>query len=438
MSKYSVIAEDIIKKIIAGNFAGDKLPPFPKLAKDYNVSLQTAVRVVKYLESKGVVTCYPGNVGTRINRSHAILLSEHTVAVSKETDHKLVQPPRKKIRVVLSPYVGKTESFIQIAEKFSAFYPWIDVELLTSQEINDEMEQLSADAVIVLPNTCHALGKRGLLIPKNELPEYRCNALDFLPAHAYGAFFSWTVPVLFARKESPALESWEQILTDDRLYVALHVGLDTFAGYLLGNFEHSTCREDYIKLIHILHTLYDKALPGANLWSNALSSYQQKDCPVNMICSYYSGKNNFNIDFDEWEVRQIPATFSGDRHVPLFGYMLGVCKNASNPQEAWLWNNWLLRKESQEHLLSGGNTFSVDRDVFAAQKKLEPETGIAEQILQHSNIRELSHCFKYRFCSFASALLEQYFKQTVSLEKTVDELMQNTRDLVELDTIFHH
>ena len=437
MSKYSVIADDIIKKIVAGEFEGDKLPPFPKLANDYHVSLQTAVRVVKLLESKGVVTCHAGNIGTRINRNHAILLTEHAVPALKETDHKIVQPPRRKIRIVLSPYVGSVQSFIRMAEQFSEFYPWIDTELITSHEINDELEQLSADAVIALPNNCHALGRRGLLFSNKELPAYHMDPPDFLPEHEYGVFFSWTVPVIFAKKGVPELEHWEQLLTDDRIHFALHVGLDTFAGYMLDLFSMQDDRAAYTKLIHILHHLYRNALPGANLWANPHTAYQNAACPVNMICSYYSGKTCFNIDWNNWEMRRVPPTFSGEHKVPLFGCMLAVCKNAANPQEAWLWNNWLLRKEMQELLIPARSTFSSDRTVFERQRKSEPEIELADTILKNSYCRELSHCFKYRFCSFAFYHLEQYFKGNASLDQTVDHLIQCTRDLIALDSIFH-
>ncbi len=438
MSKYSIIADDIIKKIVAGEFAGDKLPPLPRLANDYHVSLQTAVRVVKLLESKGVVTCHAGNIGTRINRNHAILLSEHTVSSLKETDQKIVQPPRKKLRIALSPYVGEVTLFMRMAEQFSEYYPWIETELITSSEINDELEQLSPDAIIALPNNCHALGKRGLLFSNKDLPPCHVDPPAFLPGHEYGVFYTWTVPVIFAKKGTPELQSWEQLLTDDRIHFALHIGLDTFVEYLLDNFAAQSDRSAYSRMIHILHHLYRNALPGANLWANPHSAYQNADCPVNMICTYSSGKESFHFDWNNWEIRQIPPTFSGNQNVPVFGSMLAICKNAANPQEAWLWNNWLLRKDIQKLLIPDGNLFSVNRSIFEQQKGQDPQIAIAGKILQGSYCRELSHCFKYRFCSFAFYHLEQYFKGNVSLEKTVDELMQCTSDLIALDNIFHH
>jgi hypothetical protein len=92
----------------------------------------------------------------------------------------------------------------------------------------------------------------------------------------------------------------------------------------------------------------------------------------------------------------------------------------------------------QEQLISDDHLFSVNWNVFEQQKKQDPKIAIAGKILQGSYCRELSHCFKYRFCSFAFYHLEQYFKGNVSLEKTVDELMQCTSDLIALDNIFHH
>lgn len=151
--KYEKICCDVTKKIQKGAFQDNRLPSIRSLAKTYRVSLLTAYKAVKILESQGLIRCQPDGKST-------VILTDMQTGEFQEDDprgylhaaHWSVRKTRVKIRYLCPEYkTHLKDTWAEIFEDFARRYPWIEVVPVNIVFSNpDNMKQMCGDVVQIL------------------------------------------------------------------------------------------------------------------------------------------------------------------------------------------------------------------------------------------------------------------------------------------------
>ena len=206
-SKYEEVADSLLGRINRGVFRGGKLPSMSAIAKDYGVNLQTANRAVKFLEKRGIVSCFTGKKGTVINAARAELSAAASADGTFVADQVFGGKMRNRIRFVHNYFnTGMQSRFLECVRRFTQRYPWTEVEVIAVDTFTRiETGEIPYDTVLLIGRDVHSFSRRGSFKKLNGYPGLAgTDESEFCPGlwrncrwekDLYAVPFSWSVPL---------------------------------------------------------------------------------------------------------------------------------------------------------------------------------------------------------------------------------------------------
>lgn len=445
-SKYQLIKSDILKRIINGEFSDGKLPPMPKLAEDYQVSLLTARKAVKDLELQGAVSCQTGNVGTLIDRSRAEALG------NAEEQHLMVGQGFTIGRKVVVRFLFSS-FYLAVMEKvkklFSDRYPWAEIELIPAVNVHQLLaDGIGFDTVMLTGRDVADYAETGRL--RDLTPFGDPDAKTFLGTvwkhrNRYSFPFNWSVPLLYARPELPEIRSWHDFSAamnhtsmknlKPGLYLGFYSLFFSFLGNIKTRFPEHKVDSMLPEMLLLLNKLCTKDMMDSYHWNNQNALKAGLGDEFGMLCGYFSSLQNYiKTNSHSWRVSRMPLSRNGTPVIATDTLSLGT--DSSCPREAWLWIRFLLRADIQHLFAELPSFLSVRADIFREQELGPGIHDILEEEARNAIQPDLSSRSLYMLYSSIFPLLEQYFAGKMPLEKLVPEVKTLLEEISSLDHIY--
>jgi ABC-type glycerol-3-phosphate transport system substrate-binding protein len=456
-SKYKRISKDLLAQILSGKFESGKLPPLPKLAKEYGVSLMTASRAVKILEEEGIVSCGPGSIGTLIDERKARLYGPDNRENHIWSDQRKCGLQNVKLHYMAHDYQPSTkEIWDKIIADFSSEYPWITVEFENS---GSQQEEVKCDVFQIMGRDLKYYVRHKLLSDMTPFmhahPEtsgwFVGNLLDSCKfgEHLYGMPMLMNTPVIFYNKSivkhPPA--SWESFfalaeqLTAKGKSAAITLGLLSFFHHWIGNLkrefmnpEKNTELESALKLLKYLY-LVAPGLDGSGDPQKVSESFTNGD--VAMLCAYtspireYSRIRKFSLG-----IAPIPVAYK--QTGPLVEPVLNSINPCSNNQsEAWLFVKYLASPPIQRIIAEHHYAVPVHRGVLEGEfRDYSPELAkIITGRVSNMEFIGLSTQTMYSSYSRGYPVVEKYFHNELDIGVALEQLRVKMNEIFLIDEI---
>lgn len=427
MLKYQELANELLQEIIKGSFPDGKLPSMQKLSAEYSVSLQTAQSAIKSLAKKGIVTCMPGNAGTRINRARTEMIKQ-----SKQQtplyDHGL-SPECVTLRFVYTENLFNN-IMPKIVKSFEKRYPWVKLKLIPERNLARILEEgKEVDVIMVNGRDIPYLAQRGLLqeVPGNYPYLNNVNNASYFQSRCFGLAIAWTMPVIrFRRDLTQMLDQRDMYKTIAAMTetckaknAAINIGFYSLMHYFLGDLSKNHVlnnNDDRMirKTIEIFSCFCRDKSPGSYLWHNNELKESGNSVKFGYITSM-TKEDDSSQDYD------YVTTFSDTQAVPLTTISLGVAAKAQHPQESYLWCNFLLQEEIQQEFSNICGFLSPLQTVYRERCMEKLRSQLDSALLQAANVGMSSRGL-FMFYSSIYPILEEYFEGKRHLESTVQEI----------------
>jgi ABC-type glycerol-3-phosphate transport system substrate-binding protein len=461
-AKYEKMRKDILARILTGQFPDKRLPSIKQLADTYEVSLMTANRAVKLLEKAGIVQCRPGNVGTVIDEKQAALLCSQKDSRHIWTDINMFIEKRVKIRYLAGDYMPESQAlWEELTELFKVKYPWVDIEILTSECVADDLvENRKYDILQMFGRDVSSYQRQNHLMDITDLVNTSIDQDAFSPnvlshCNASGRFFALpgmvNTPVIYYNKEhfgenpTKLNRDWNSFLNSVKeevakeYYAAINMGISSALHYFVGDIHNlsqptvdKTALRELIKILKYV-TL---AAPNdvATQPANVIRSFLKQD--INFFCAYsaYIGEIMEKSDFD-WGILPMPKNPNG---TPIIETSVnGIDPASKHKKEAWLFIKFLSSQAAQDifardRKYTPVNNISFD-GTYTAQ---EPSAAkILKNIIKNARPSSVSSQNLYTIYSCISPVLEDYYSSHCQAEDTVDKVLENVREMLFLECL---
>ncbi|NMA19013.1 MAG: GntR family transcriptional regulator [Lentisphaerae bacterium] len=445
-SKYPEIAQELLRRIIAGEFQEDgRLPSMQHLSREYSVNLLTIKRAVKVLEKQNIVKCHSGNRGTTINFERANstgMVPMHHFAI----DEALSDMPCVQLNFI---HVTPMESSLKkISELFSQRYSWIKVNCIHDLKPQEAIrsDEHSYDIIETGVNNFPALTRNGRFIDLTETTGstgkltdagYISNSLDFCRTNGrlFGIPFLWHTALVFKEEKQP-LDSWdalESYLVQNHCKtskVIFAVGLLTLLLSFLGGFDKLRSKtlagklKKFIRFIRVL-------IRNSELYSDFVRNGRKADTVKGMIGYYCSW----------WELagqrhqHATPLPMNNGSKAMLHCTALAILSKTRHPQECWLWINFLQRPEIQDILNQEPYFFSARSSSFQRKDNNQELQATMEFCLENGEIMPVSTRGLFVFYTTALPFINQYLDDKLPEDALISELQDILETIIQLETM---
>lgn len=444
-SKYSEIMQELLQRIIAGDFPSGKLPSMQDLSKEYGVNLLTAKRAVKELEKRNIVQCHRGNRGTSINYERA-----HSSGMI-QSNRFAIDEALSDMSCVQLNYIHTTNletTLAKVSELFSSRYSWIKVNCIRDLKPQEAVraDEHSYDVIETGVNNFPSLIRSGSFLDLTETAgiagtltasRYIANSLDFCARDGrfFGLPFMWHTALIFKEGKQP-LDTWEALesyLAKNHCKsskIICEVGLLSLLIAFLGSFDKlksKTLTDNLKRFIHFIRVL----IKNSELRHEFLQNELQPD-EIKAMIGYYCSCRSFANH------RHLHATalpLHDGAKAMLHCTALGILAKTRHPQESWLWIKFLQRPEIQDILHQEPYFFSAQRDRFK-RKESNPELrAIMERCLENGEIMPVSNRGRFVFYNVALPLINQHLDGRLSEDSLISELLDILEDTIQVETI---
>ncbi len=462
-AKYERMRKDILARILSGQFPEKKLPPMPKLAEEYNVSLMTANRAVKLLEEAGVVQCRAGNVGTVIDEKQAVMNYSRIDSHHIWTDINAYVQKEITVRFLCnSHFAGDSEIWDETISGFKEEYPWIEPEIVGSDSIGTDLQETSEYDIIHMFGRdvkCYLAHDRVMNITPLFDMSRDLNRADFLPhvldhcsvdgkLHALPMHVS--VPVVFYNRKyfknpSELSGGWTAFLNcvknavERGEYSAIQLGLVSLVHYFFGSshrlLEDNIDEDSLLDLLKILKYINLAAPSDLALEAeNVKKAFQ--DGQIKFLCAYSFFFSTFSSDgnFDPG-VMPMPQTAAGR---PVFE--TGV--NAINPhsnhkKEAWLFIKYLCSANTQKIFARNRKYIPVNLTAFNNDYSDQNpgDAKVIMDILSAAVPSTVSSQELYTLYRRIHPVLEKFYLNKIDLETAAARFLERAREMLVLEDL---
>ena len=444
--KYPEIAQELLRRIIAGEFHEDgKLPSMQHLSREYSVNLLTIKRAVKELEKQNIVKCHRGNRGTTINFERA----NSTGLVS--INHFVIDEALSDMACVQLDFIHVTpieSSLKKISELFSKRYSWIKVNCIHDLKPQEAIrsDEHSYDIIETSVSNFPALTRSGRFIDLSETTGstgkltdagYISNSLDFCRTNGrlFGIPFLWHTALVLKEGKQP-LDSWdalESYLVQNHCKnsrVIFAVGLLTLLLSFLGGFDQLKSKvlagklKKFICFIRVL-------IRNSELHSDFVRNGRKTDTIKSMIgyyCSWWELASQRHL-------HATPLPMNNGSKAMLHCTALGISAKTRHPHESWLWINFLQRPEIQDILNQEPYFFSARSSSFQ-EKDSNPELQATMKCcLENGEIMPVSTKGLFVFYTTALPFINQCLDGKLSEDALISELQDILETIIQLETM---
>jgi len=459
-AKYEKMRKDILARIISGQFPNKRLPSIKQLADVYEVSLMTANKAVKLLEEAGIVQCRPGNVGTVIDEKKAALICSEMNPRHIWTDINLFVEKRIKIRYLCSDYSPENSHiWDELVRVFSAKYPWVDIEILTSENVtNDLTDDREHDVLQIFGRDVERYNHQNRLMDISNLVDSSIEQDNFSPYSMLRCkdddkFFALptiiNTPVIFYNKKyfgekiNKVNYDWNSFLNSIKdlvakeSYAAINMGIASTLHYFVGDIHNLTnpgvdkaALRELIKILKYvtISAPNDVALQPENIINSFLRQNIYLFCAYSSYIGEIAEKSNF-----EWGILPMPEASDG---IPIMETTVnGISSKSQHKKEAWLFIKFLCSQAAQdifarERKFMPTNKISFD-GVYTSQNPLDAK--ILKNIIEKAVPSSVSSQNLYTIYSRIYPVLEDYYSTACKAEDTVEKILERVREMLLLE-----
>lgn len=456
-SKYKRISKDLLAQILSGKFESGKLPPLPKIAEEYGVSLMTASRAVKILEEEGIVNCGPGSTGTLIDERKARLYSPDNRENHIWSDQRKCGLRHVTLQYMAHDYQASTkEIWDKIIAGFSSEYPWITIEFVNSDSREDESR---CDILQVMGRDLKYHVRHKLLSDMTQFMHshretsgwFVGNLLDSCKVgeQLYGMPMLMNTPVIFYNKDivkkPPA--DWESFftlakqLTAKGKSAAITLGLVSFFHHWIGNLKHEFMNseknadlESALKLLKYLY-LVSPGLDGSGDPQKVKEAFMSGD--VAMLCGYtspikeISGNRKLSLG-----IAPIPEAYrlSGPLVEPVLN---GITPSSNNKSDAWLFVKYLASPAVQRIIAQHQYAIPVNKEILDDEfREHSPELAkiLTGRLL---NMEFIGFTTQTMYSSYSRGypVIEKYFHNEIDIGATLEQLRMKMNEIFLIDEL---
>ena len=445
-TKYEEVAENLLRKINGGAFRGGKLPSMSAIAGEYGVNLQTANRAVKFLEQRGIVSCFTGKRGTVIDAARAKLSAAVSGDGTFVVDQVFGGRLRTRIRFVHNYLNGKIQScFQECVRRFTQHYPWTEIEIVPVDTLGRiENGEFPCDALLLSGRDVRSLARRGKLRDLNGYPRLAgTDESEFFPGlwgncrwegNLYAVPFSWSVP-LKSERGGRSVFSWqdpEPVGNDSGLFsigfyslLCLFLG-EPFSGDFFRDKEKGL--HELLEFIRKLCVSHDGKL---TFWDDpeALRHFDAEKS--RFLCGYYSTINTVIGQRKSWCYAPLPL-YPGGRNI-MATECLAVSAGTGALPESLLWLKFLQSAEAQRIFMEGPSFLPARR---ALLREMPADlTATLEKAAENAVQPQLSSGGLYRLYSGVYPLLERYFSGEIREKNVIPRILEMLHEEIVLDDL---
>jgi len=459
-AKYEKMRKDILARIISGQFPNKRLPSIKHLADAYEVSLMTANKAVKLLEEAGIVQCRPGNVGTVIDEKKAALICSEMSPRHIWTDINLFVEKRVKLRYLCSDYTSENNHvWDEIIELFCAKYPWVDFEILSSENVtNDLIENREHDVLQIFGRDVERYNYQNRLMDISKLIDNSVDQDDFFPCsltrcNVDGKFFALPIimntPVLFYNKKyfgektDKLNQDWSVFLSSVKdlvakeSYAAINMGISSMLHYFVGDMHNlinpgvnKAALRELIKIIKYVTITApnDLAIQPENIIKNFLHEDIYLFCAYSSYIGHISEKSKF-----DWGILPMPEASGG---IPVVETTVnGINPASKHKKEACLFVKFMCSQEAQDILARKRKFMPINNasfeEVYTSQDPLAAKT--IKNIIKKAMPSSVSSQNLYTIYSCINPILEDYYSTYCQSEDTVEKILKSIREMLLLE-----
>lgn len=437
--KYITIKNDLIERIKEGQFPDGKLPSIKNIAEEYNVSLMTANQTVKGLKNSGIVVCYPDNRGTVIVEKKINFLRESKDFTNLMENVKVYAKKKIKLRFFNPEYFSRAKDLWDgIIEAFQSRYPWVEIEILSEQNLNNLIDgNEHPDVMQLIGRDVGFWQKQGLIISLKDfvtadsspLSKIHHKALEnsMVNDELFALPMSIGIPLLFYRKDifdklsincdELVKSGWDGIrnvsdrLTGGKYETAIRLGLWSCWNSLIGNTSkeifNTSHNSTLIKSIETLKNFYARS--SYFLYG---SGPKLEDDFFRAKGAMFLGYSSFMCDFKrypKWHIAKMPLEKTGI--LTSETCVNCICSKSRQREEAWLFIKYLSSEETQRKIAEAKNNLPIHLDVLSEINKYPEFKNInIQSTLEKSERLSINSQILYiLYESIIDPVLEVYF-----------------------------
>ena len=441
-TKYEEVAENLLRKINAGAYRGGKLPSMSAIAGEYGVNLQTANRAVKFLEQRGIVSCFTGKKGTVINAARAKLTAGDGIFAANQVFGGRM---RTRIRFVHNYLNGKMQDcFQECVRRFTRQYPWTEVEIFPVDTLGRiESGEFPCDTVLLSGRDVRSLARRGKLRDLNGYPRLAgTDESEFCPGLwsscrwegvLYAVPFSWSVP-LKGERGGQSVFSWrepEPVNESGLFSIGFYSLLCLFLGEPFSGGFFRDKEKGLHELLEFIRKLCVSPDGKLTFWDDpgALRNFDAEK--GRFLCGYYSTINTMIGQRKNWRYAPLPP-YPGGRNI-MATECLAVSAGTGALPESLLWLKFLQSPEAQRVFMASPSFLPARR---ALLREMPAElVSTLEKAAENAVQPQLSSNGLYRLYSCVYPLLERYFSGEIREKQVIPRILELLREEIVLDDL---